>query len=420
MKKILFFLFFCGGLFFYVAPVRATVGQTCLGYGDCTEEEYCDLNSANLSTTFKTCQIKKDSGDLCAFAYNCKSNICDTNKKCVKCTLNSQCPTSPAGMMCINGECKIQVVGNNCVSDTDCGGNYYCDSTQNCQLKKPNGVVCSSNNNCQSNYCDTNRKCGACMSDSVCPDSPNKMFCTDGKCRVVNPADFKGCECSFSVEGEKCQTDGERIIVLPYTSQTYKEILEKIDKSQCRMITTLLSKNAWNGTEAQGWFNTWSETFVSILPDKCEKLSSSGRQILKYVDGAYNTQETDVRYSITCKNTSKSLSDRDNQTQGQLPSEPGSSANVALPIAEITLDDPLGNRNLFQIFGGVIKAAMGIIGSLALMVFVYGGVLWLTSAGNEERIKKGTNSMLWATIGIFVIFASYAILDVILKGLMGI
>ncbi len=71
------------------------------------------------------------------------------------------------------------------------------------------------------------------------------------------------------------------------------------------------------------------------------------------------------------------------------------------------------------IYGRIIKALLGIMGSITLLVFVYGGLLWLISAGNQEQVKKGSQTMLWAAVGIFVIFASYAILTLVINSLLG-
>jgi len=65
----------------------------------------------------------------------------------------------------------------------------------------------------------------------------------------------------------------------------------------------------------------------------------------------------------------------------------------------------------------VIKTIVGVVGSLALAVFVYGGILWMTSAGNEKRVTDGKNAMLWAVIGLVVIFFAYTIVSFILMKL---
>lgn len=82
-----------------------------------------------------------------------------------------------------------------------------------------------------------------------------------------------------------------------------------------------------------------------------------------------------------------------------------------------TKDTPEGTTDIRAIYGTAVKAVLGILGSLALVAFIYGGVLWLTSAGSAEKVKKGLNSMLYAAVGMFVIFATYGILTTIIEGL---
>ena len=79
-------------------------------------------------------------------------------------------------------------------------------------------------------------------------------------------------------------------------------------------------------------------------------------------------------------------------------------------VCELT--NPLeGNVRTFPVFlGTIIKGALGVVGSLAVLMVVWGGFLWLTSAGNSERVQQGTRTMLWAAIGVVVVFSSYLIL----------
>ena len=43
-------------------------------------------------------------------------------------------------------------------------------------------------------------------------------------------------------------------------------------------------------------------------------------------------------------------------------------------------------------------------------MFIYGGLLMLTSAGKSGQIQKGQQTLVWASLGILVVFSSYAIL----------
>jgi len=84
----------------------------------------------------------------------------------------------------------------------------------------------------------------------------------------------------------------------------------------------------------------------------------------------------------------------------------------------ITLDNPLGKDITVQtLVGRVISAVLGIVGSIALLMFIYGGFLWLTSSGNEQKITQGKQVLTWATIGLAVIFLSYTLVNFVISGL---
>ena len=63
------------------------------------------------------------------------------------------------------------------------------------------------------------------------------------------------------------------------------------------------------------------------------------------------------------------------------------------------------------LIGKVINAALGIVGSLALAAFVIGGFMWMLSAGSPERVKKGTSIMIWAALGLAIIFFAYSLVS---------
>lgn len=107
---------------------------------------------------------------------------------------------------------------------------------------------------------------------------------------------------------------------------------------------------------------------------------------------------------------------------------PRSFALAEIPNRTVPLVNPIGGEvkkggdtkgvtDVKLIIATALKVVLGILGSLTLLVFIYGGYEWLTSAGNSEKVQKGTSALLYATIGLFIIFGAYAILNTILKGI---
>lgn len=83
---------------------------------------------------------------------------------------------------------------------------------------------------------------------------------------------------------------------------------------------------------------------------------------------------------------------------------------VALPlVANAQSLRPLGSVSLPEIIGRVVSGILGILGSLSLLMFVWGGITWMTAAGNDEKIKKAKNTIVYAVLGLIMAFLSYTI-----------
>ena len=87
----------------------------------------------------------------------------------------------------------------------------------------------------------------------------------------------------------------------------------------------------------------------------------------------------------------------------------------------VSLTNPLANAGattpptIPELIGRVINGALGVVGSIALVMFIYGGFTWMTAAGNSEQVTKGKNIIVWAAIGLVVIFASYSLVRFVIQ-----
>lgn len=80
----------------------------------------------------------------------------------------------------------------------------------------------------------------------------------------------------------------------------------------------------------------------------------------------------------------------------------------------LELSNPLSVDTPQALIGKIINAVLGIVGSLALLMFVYGGLTWMTSSGSQEKVKKGRDIIVWSAIGLAIIFASYGLVRILL------
>jgi hypothetical protein len=70
------------------------------------------------------------------------------------------------------------------------------------------------------------------------------------------------------------------------------------------------------------------------------------------------------------------------------------------------------------LIGYVVNAILGIVGSIALIMFVYGGFKWMMSGGNSKTAEEAQQLLMWATLGLVVIFSSYALVKFVLVDLI--
>lgn len=89
--------------------------------------------------------------------------------------------------------------------------------------------------------------------------------------------------------------------------------------------------------------------------------------------------------------------------------------------ADVTLESPqfspLGGGSIPVIIGRIIRSVLALSGVIALVMFVYGGLRWMTSGGSSEKIESAKKTLVWSVLGLIVIFASYALVNFVLSAL---
>ncbi|MBI2038704.1 MAG: TrbC/VirB2 family protein [Candidatus Niyogibacteria bacterium] len=89
---------------------------------------------------------------------------------------------------------------------------------------------------------------------------------------------------------------------------------------------------------------------------------------------------------------------------------------VPLALAQsVTLDNPLK----FNTFSAIIQEIAKIVTMVGLPVIalfiVYAGFLYVTARGNETKVKKAHDTLLWTVVGAAIIVGAYAIATAIEK-----
>lgn len=73
-----------------------------------------------------------------------------------------------------------------------------------------------------------------------------------------------------------------------------------------------------------------------------------------------------------------------------------------------------GQTGLRGIVLTIVNFFLTFLGLLAVIMVIYGGFLYVSSAGNEENVNKAKKILLYAVIGVVVIIVSFALVNTLL------
>jgi uncharacterized iron-regulated membrane protein len=77
--------------------------------------------------------------------------------------------------------------------------------------------------------------------------------------------------------------------------------------------------------------------------------------------------------------------------------------------ASAAYNNTLPSADILSLVGLLVKALLGLLGVVFLILIIYAGIMWMTAAGNEDRVKKAQSILRNAIIGIIITVAAYAI-----------
>ena len=70
------------------------------------------------------------------------------------------------------------------------------------------------------------------------------------------------------------------------------------------------------------------------------------------------------------------------------------------------------------IFTTIMNVILFVVGSIAVLMLIYGGVRYTISGGDEKAVTSAKNTILYAIIGIVVALLAYAIVNFVLGALL--
>ncbi|MBI4836168.1 MAG: TrbC/VirB2 family protein [Candidatus Abawacabacteria bacterium] len=94
-------------------------------------------------------------------------------------------------------------------------------------------------------------------------------------------------------------------------------------------------------------------------------------------------------------------------------------AESGLGQSTIPRPENLSGTPFLQLLTNIINFILGLVGTIAVLMLIWGGFNYLTSAGNSENTKKAKQTIIYAIIGIIIIALSYQIVRFITGTISG-
>ncbi|MFC1756892.1 TrbC/VirB2 family protein [Patescibacteria group bacterium] len=79
------------------------------------------------------------------------------------------------------------------------------------------------------------------------------------------------------------------------------------------------------------------------------------------------------------------------------------------------LQSPLGNQTISGLVGSIAGIVTTIGGVVAVIFIIYSGFLFVSSRGNEEKLKKAKATFMWTVIGVAILLGANVIADAVVN-----
>ena len=78
-----------------------------------------------------------------------------------------------------------------------------------------------------------------------------------------------------------------------------------------------------------------------------------------------------------------------------------------------------GGGDLIANITTILNAVIGVLGIVCVIVMIIGGINYMTSAGDTDKVKKGRNTILYALIGLVICVLAFAIVNFVIANILG-
>lgn len=92
----------------------------------------------------------------------------------------------------------------------------------------------------------------------------------------------------------------------------------------------------------------------------------------------------------------------------------------AITLAQGKFESPLGNNATVDgVLVKIINFLLGLVGLLALLSIIVGGIRIIAAFGKEDAVTQGKKIIFWAIIGLVVVSLAWVIINLVTNQFLG-
>lgn len=101
-------------------------------------------------------------------------------------------------------------------------------------------------------------------------------------------------------------------------------------------------------------------------------------------------------------------------------SEADTSAGCASQgVGNANPDGADGGQNLYTVIQNIINTIIFVIGIIAVVMIIMGGIQYSVSQGASDKVKKAKDTILYGIVGLVIAILAFAIVNFVLDGVLG-
>lgn len=120
-----------------------------------------------------------------------------------------------------------------------------------------------------------------------------------------------------------------------------------------------------------------------------------------------------IPFYIQAQTTPSTASGAASGTAASVPATPLGGLNATAEIAFPGITK--SNKDITTIISTAIRFILGFLGVIFMILIIFGGLLWMTAGGDDNKVKKARDVISNGTIGLIIVLVAYALTIFVIK-----